>query len=117
MPDYKIVSAKDVKNKLEEGGDVLVINVLSESSFNSMHIPGSINIDVHQDDFLENVKKATGGDKDKEIIVHCSSESCQASPGAARKLVEAGYTNVADFEGGLAGWKEAGYKLEGAMAE
>lgn len=113
----KIISAEELKNKLEKGGDFLLVNVLSESSFEAMRIPGSVNVDVHVPGFLEKMAKVTGGDKDKEIIVHCSSATCQASPSAARKLKEEGYTNVTEFQDGLAGWKEAGYKMEGAMVE
>ncbi|MEX0877455.1 MAG: rhodanese-like domain-containing protein [Candidatus Spechtbacterales bacterium] len=117
MADYKIVSAQELKNKLDSKEDFLLVNVLSASSFEGMRIPGSVNVDVHESGFVERMEKVTEGDKDKEIIVHCSSATCQASPSAARKLVEEGYTNVADFEDGLAGWKEAGYPLEGVMVE
>lgn len=117
MSKYKTVSTEDLKNKLDSEDDFLLVNVLSESSFESMHIPGSVNVPAHADNFLERMEEITEGNKDKEIVVHCSSASCQASPGAARKLVEAGYSNVADYEDGLAGWKEAGYEFEGAMAE
>lgn len=111
------LTREELKDKLDNKEDFLLVNVLSEESFESLHIPGSKNVDVHKDDFLEKMEELTEGDKDKEVVVYCSSFSCQASPSAARKLTEAGYNDVADFEGGLADWKEAGYPLEGAMAD
>ncbi len=119
MPeDYKtITSAEEVKQKLDNGEDFLLVNVLAKSSFDAMRIPGSKHADVNQPDFLEKMEELTGGDKGAEIVVYCSSPTCQASPAAAQKLVEAGYTNVADYEGGLSGWKEAGYELEGEATE
>lgn len=113
--DFKIISPQELKNKLDAKEDFLLINVLSDSAFEAMHILGSVNADVHQPDFLQNMEKITDGNKDAEIIVHCSSATCQASPSAARKLIERGYTNVTEFEQGLVGWKKAGYKLEGLM--
>jgi rhodanese-related sulfurtransferase len=52
--------------------------------------------------------------KDKDIIVYCASFECHASPTAARKLEQLGYTRVIDYEGGLQDWKEAGYPLASA---
>ncbi|MDX1535974.1 MAG: rhodanese-like domain-containing protein [Candidatus Spechtbacterales bacterium] len=116
MADYKTISAKDLKQKLDSDEEFLLVDVLSEASYESMHIPGAINVDVHQDDFMEKMKEKTDGDKEKEIVVYCASPQCQASPSAAQKLVDAGYENVSDFEGGLSGWKEAGYDLEGSRS-
>lgn len=115
MSNLKIIKLEELKEKLDKVDDTLLVNVLSSSSYEAIHIPKSINIDITQPDFLEKIKEITGGNKDKEIIVHCSSDTCQSSPAAARKLVEAEYTNVYDFEGGLADWKDAEYPLEGAM--
>ncbi|MEX2144845.1 MAG: rhodanese-like domain-containing protein [Candidatus Spechtbacterales bacterium] len=114
MADLKNILTKVLKEKLDSHEDFLLVNVLSKESFEFMHIPGSLNADVHQDDFLEKMEELTGGDKGKEIVVYCSSATCQASPSAARKLAEAGYSNVAHFSEGLAGWKEAGYEFERA---
>ncbi len=55
--------------------------------------------------------------KDKEIVVYCASFECRASPAAARKLEELGYTRVLEYEGGLADWRDAGYPLESAKGE
>ena len=117
MPEtFKTITRDELKEKLDRKDDFALINVLADSSYEAMHIPGSINIDVHQPDFLEKIAKAVP-EKDKEIVVHCSSFTCQSSPTAAKKLVEAGYTNVADFSGGLADWKDGDFKLEGTAVE
>ena len=49
----------------------------------------------------------------KPVVVYCSSFTCQFSPLAAHKMAEMGYTEVYDFEGGLADWQEAEYPFEG----
>jgi len=46
--------------------------------------------------------------KNEEIVTYCASFDCSASKKAAEKLVQAGYTNVSAYEGGIKDWKEGG---------
>lgn len=117
MVALKTITKEELKDKLDSGEDFILVNVLSEDSFESMHIPGSINADIAQDDFLDKIEEVTGGDNDQEIVVYCSSSTCQASPAAARKLEDAGYPNVFHYKGGMADWKDAGYEIDGVMSE
>lgn len=48
-------------------------------------------------------------EKDKRIILHCSTGG--RSPANAEMLICMGYTNLAQLEGGLKGWKESGRKV------
>ena len=111
MEKYFTITREALKKKIEQGSDFVLIDVLREGSYEQRHLPGAISIDAHEEDFVEQVKKQIP-DKDKEVIVYCASFSCQLSPEAARKLTEAGYSNVIDFEGGLADWEKAGYPFE-----
>ncbi len=107
------VSAADVKNRLEVGGDTVVLNVLSKEKFDAMHIPGSVNIPL--DELRERIEREVPS-KDTELIVYCADENCNASPQAAEQLVEMGYRRVRHFPGGLAGWEEAGNTFSGVEA-
>ena len=116
MENYKEVSLQDLKKWIDEKKDFVLIDVLVQNSYDAQHIPGAVHAGVHEDDFLEKVLKFVP-DKNKQVVVYCSSSTCQASPLAAGKLVEAGYMNVLHFKGGLADWQDAGYAFEGGVTE
>lgn len=107
----KTISVEELKKKIDAKEDFILVNVLSKDSFEARHISTSINIPV---DEIENRAPSELPDKNKEIIVYCASTECQASPRVAKKLEELGYTNVTDYEAGVAGWQEARYELEGS---
>jgi rhodanese-related sulfurtransferase len=48
--------------------------------------------------------------KNASLVFYCASTMCTASEGAAKRAVEAGYTNVAVLPDGIKGWKAAGQK-------
>jgi len=104
----KTITTKELKEKIDSGEKFKLVNVLSKESFDARHIPKSMSIPGKE---LEDRAPKELPDKDEEIIVHCSSKTCQASPNAANKLMEMGYTNIIDFEDGMAGWQDAGYKF------
>ena len=46
--------------------------------------------------------------KTKPVVVSCASEDCHSSTQAAKKLDEAGFNDVYDFEGGAKAWQKSG---------
>jgi rhodanese-related sulfurtransferase len=112
MENFSQITREDLKKKIDQSGDFTLIDVLGETSYVQRHLPGAINIPGGSENFVAEVERAVGGDKSKEVIVYCASFSCQASPAAAGKLADAGFTSVLDFKGGLADWEEGGYEFE-----
>ncbi|MHB0868621.1 MAG: rhodanese-like domain-containing protein [Chloroflexota bacterium] len=49
-------------------------------------------------------------DRNARIVLYCRSGSMSAI--AARDLVKRGYTDVWNLDGGMIGWKQAGYPVE-----
>jgi rhodanese-related sulfurtransferase len=105
----KKITTKELKEKIDSGAEFKLINVLSKESFEAQHIPKSINVPGNE---LEERAPKELPDKNEQIIIYCSSETCQASVNAGKKLEEIGYTNVAHFKEGLAGWLDAGFEFE-----
>lgn len=113
MPDtLTTVTADELKSALESEAPPVLINVLPREAHEARHIPGSINVPT---DDIEQVE-ALVPNKDEPIVVYCANANCEASPTAAQLLEERGYTHVADFEDGYAGWRQAGYPLVGTAA-
>ena len=105
----RTISTEELRKKIDDKEDFVLVDVLGTESFKSKHIPTSKDIGVNK---IEERAPKELPDKGKEVVVYCASTECQASPTAAKKLEELGYTKVIDFESGLAGWQDAGYEFE-----
>jgi rhodanese-related sulfurtransferase len=105
----KSVSKDEVAAQLGSG-KMLVVNVLAPPAYDIIHIKGSIPIPLSE---LKNGRWREL-DKGKEIVVHCSSYSCDASREAADFLESKGF-NVRAYEGGIREWAEAGLPMEGSI--
>ena len=114
MENYKEIIREELKKWIDDKKDFVLIDVLSQGSYEGRHLPNAKNASVSETDFFEKVEKLVSN-KGTTVVVYCSSFTCQLSPRAASKLVEAGYTNVYDFKGGLADWQDAGYSFEGEI--
>lgn len=102
----KTLTKKELKAMNEQTQeDFVLINVLSQEDFNKQHIRTSINLPYKADDFEKAVERVSGS-KDRKIVVYCASFDCNASPKAAEKLDNAGFTHVFDYEGGTKDWFE-----------
>lgn len=104
------VSARELKDLMDVGEKITVVNVLEKGEFDREHICGSMSIplsDIEKD--VPNLLK----NKDDTIVVHCSGAMCTASAIAREKLTDLGYRDVRRFEGGIDEWRKAGYCLEG----
>ena len=103
----KTINKEKLKERLENN-EITLIEVLGEYAYQKEHIKGAINIPVDQIGH----KAKERFDKDEPIAVYCSNFDCGASPAAAKKLNEMGFTNVYDYEGGKQDWKDAGLPME-----
>ncbi len=109
MEDIVTIERDSVKAKLDSGADIRLVMSLQRWAYEALHIPGSLHFDTPE-------KLFDALDTDDEIIVYCSDAACVGSRFAYKALVNAGYTNVRRYAGGLSDWQDAGYPLEGTAA-
>lgn len=95
--------------------DVFILDVRTPSEFNSSHIEGATLIPVanafgsnlSQDNLLE--ARVDEVPRNKKILVYCRSG--HRSTSASKILVNAGYSQVYNMEGGISAWTGAGYPV------
>ena len=92
--EYHKISAEDAKKRMDSGDDIIILDVRTQAEYDESHIPGAILI---PNETIGNGKPEQLPDTDKEILVYCRSGNRSAQ--AAKKLVEAGYTQIYEFGG------------------
>ena len=116
------------KNQLKkaiDSKDHIVINALSEESFDEKSIPDTVNLPVgtlnanNSDEkvksFIDSVlkkypeledlvEKEKIDSKDIPIITYCANKGCNASKELANHIMDAGYSNVVEYPGGIEEW-------------
>lgn len=100
------LATDELQEMLEHNETAVLINVLSEEEFEEAHIPGSINVPLDRDDFVDRVVEIVG-DKSRAVVVHGATFKCPTSTAAAQKLEDGGLTHVYGLEGGLEAWLDA----------
>ncbi len=105
---YKTIDRDDLKRKMDNNDDFVLVDLLEKEKFEKEHIKGAVNIPLEEIGHTMKERYPL----DKEIVVYCSNIDCQASPTAAKKLDQLGFENVFDYERGKADWKEAGFPME-----
>ena len=105
--EYPDVSIKEVR-KLSKSKKAVIIDVNGTESYKKGHVPGALNFDAIKD----NLQASLPADKNAVVVAYCGSPKCVAYQAAAKAATQLGYKNVKHMSAGIAGWKEAGEKLE-----
>ena len=90
---YETITADRVRELVVE--NAIIVDVRETDEYDSGHIDGSVNIPVGNISTIDY-------SKDTKIIVYCVSGTRSAN--AAKELIEMGYTNVYNLDGGLINW-------------
>ena len=105
------ISREDLALRLAGTNQPLVIDVLPEEEYKAGHLLGAKNACVFNVTFIDDVKRLAP-DPSQPLVLYGSSSRDLASATAAEKLIAAGYTQVADYRGGLEDWRTAGLPVE-----
>lgn len=94
------INAKSFAEKLKSTENPQLIDVRTSEEFNTEHIDHAKNINWHGTDFVAQVSKL---DKTKPVFVYCKIGG--RSSQAGNKLVELGFNEVYNLDGGIMKWK------------
>ncbi|HEV7351403.1 thioredoxin domain-containing protein [Telluribacter sp.] len=88
-----------------------LLDVRTPAEYTQGHLPQAINMDFRNEAFAKEINNL---DKTKPIYVYCLSGGRSAA--AAQKLVEQGFKEVYDMQGGYLKWSAAGNTVTAATA-
>lgn len=96
-----------VKNRLDDGENLLLIDVREESEFADGHIANAIHLSKG---IIERDIEAKCPETETELILYCGGGYRSAL--AAYNLTLMGYRKVLSMDGGIRSWREAGFETE-----
>lgn len=102
------INAKQLKERLDAGEKLILVNAMEENKFREKHIPGSLNL-FRKESIQLSLQK------NDNIVVYCTDQACNKSVLLYHLLEAMGYSHLWRFTGGMMEWEEAGFPLEGEM--
>jgi rhodanese-related sulfurtransferase len=102
----KETSVDEVKQRLDRGEKIMLVDVREESEFAKDHLPGAIHLGKG---VIERDIEATVPDLNAALVLYCGGGFRSAL--AADNLQKMGYTNVISMDGGVRGWREKNYPM------
>src|SRR6266436_1418410 len=102
----KETGVDEVKERLERGEKILLVDVREESEFAKDHLPGAIHLGKG---VIERDVEARVPDLNTPMVLYCGGGFRSAL--AADNLQKMGYTSVFSMDGGIRAWRERGFPL------
>ena len=100
-------NVNEVKQRLDRGERIRLIDVREESEFARGHLPGAVHLGKG---IIERDVEEKFPDPQTELVLYCGGGFRSAL--AADNLRKMGYANVKSMDGGWRGWTEAGLAVE-----
>ena len=102
----KETTVDEVKQQLDNGNKVLLVDVREESEFAKDHLPGAIHLGKG---VIERDVETRVPDPNTPMVLYCGGGFRSAM--AADNLQKMGYTNVLSMDGGVREWREKNYPM------
>jgi rhodanese-related sulfurtransferase/polyisoprenoid-binding protein YceI len=113
---YQSIPPQELDRWLEESREMILVDTLPAEQYERRHLPEALNFCVFEVVFMEEIRKRVP-DRGHTIVVYGDCWETFEAAAAAEKLVRNGYQNVFTLEGGICGWEEAGFELEGMAVD
>ena len=99
-------TVQEVKARMDRGEPITLIDVREDSEFAVDHLPGAIHMGKG---VIERDIESKYPDTNTELVLYCGGGYRSAL--AAEALARMGYQRIISMDGGIRGWREAGYPL------
>ncbi len=99
---FNSLDSKAFAEKLKTKKNPQLIDVRTPEEFEVEHIQNAKNINWKSDDFVQKIEKL---DKSKPVFLYCKKGG--RSNKAALKLIELGFKEIYDLDGGIMKWNPA----------
>jgi rhodanese-related sulfurtransferase len=103
---YTNVSVNDLNTVVQANEDVIVLDVRTPSEVSEGYVNNALNLDVNGSTFKQQAQEL---DKTKTVYVYCRSG--HRSQIASKTLMDMGFTDVRNVEGGFMAWIQNGYQI------
>jgi thiosulfate/3-mercaptopyruvate sulfurtransferase len=116
---YQLIDTETLKKWLTEKKDVILIDTMPKEDFDKIRIKGALNSPMPKTEKeltpydKKTILTMAGGDKEKTIVVYCGFTACRRSHWGAKVLAADGYNNIYRYPGGITGWLEYQYPVDG----
>lgn len=95
------VSYQEFEKVVQLEHPLMILDIRTPEEYATGYIPGAVNINFYDEDFLAKVEQAVS--KDEEIALYCRSGRRSAE--ATKALCDKGY-KIVELEGGILAWEE-----------
>jgi rhodanese-related sulfurtransferase/polyisoprenoid-binding protein YceI len=113
---YQSLPPQELDRWMEESREMLLVDTLPPEQYERRHLPEALNLCVFEVVFMEEIRNLVP-DRGHPIVVYGDCWETFEAAAAAEKLVRDGYRNVFTLEGGICGWRDAGFELEGSAVD
>jgi rhodanese-related sulfurtransferase len=96
----------EVKERMDRGEKLVLVDVREESEFAKDHLPGAIHLGKG---VIERDIERAVPDLNSPLVLYCGGGFRSAL--AADNLKKMGYGNVLSMDGGVRGWREKGFPM------
>ena len=106
------VTPQKLKEEMKKGTGMVIVDLQTPEQYQHSHISGAVNIPMEK---FEEEYPAVLKDMNMSVVLYGEYDEMGKGTKAGEILVAKGYSQVGRIEGGLMGWKEAGFVTEGGL--
>ncbi len=102
------IAAEELKNLIDQGADIMVVDTQDERIYHMKHIKGAVNFP-----WAPIIREPINLPRTKLLILYCGCVGEEASENVARQLMSNwGFKQIEVLDGGLNRWLNLGYPTE-----